>query len=68
MTKRLVEIDDDILTAARAALGTPTIKETVQRALQDAAAATLRREFLARAVADGLADLRDPAVAADAWR
>ena len=68
MTKRLVEIDDNVLAAARTALGTATIKETVQRALQDAAAASLRREFLERAVADGMADLRDPAVAAAAWR
>jgi Arc/MetJ family transcription regulator len=66
VTKRLVEIDDDVLAAARVALGTATIKETVQRALQDAAATSLRRAFLERAVADGLADLRDPAV--DAWR
>ena len=63
-----MEIDDDILAAARAALGTPTTKETVQRALQEAVAVKRRREFLERAVTHGLADLRDPQVAADAWR
>jgi Arc/MetJ family transcription regulator len=68
MTKRLVEIDDDILAAAQAALGARTTEETVQRALQEAARQTLRRELLTRAMEDGLADLRDPAVMADAWR
>ena len=34
MTKRLVEIDDDVLAAARAALGTPTIRATVEEALR----------------------------------
>jgi len=34
VTKRLVEIDDDILAAARAALGTPTIRATVEEALR----------------------------------
>ena len=68
MTKRLVEIDDDVLSAARAALATGTIKDTVHRALADATAAALRREFLARAAADGLPDLRDPDVMAGAWR
>jgi Arc/MetJ family transcription regulator len=68
MTKRLVEIDDDVLDAARTALETRTIKGTVDRALRDAAAADARRRFLVRALADGLSDLRDPGVMADAWR
>jgi len=34
MTKRLVEIDDDLLAQARAAAGTKTIKATVEAALQ----------------------------------
>lgn len=34
MTKRLVEIDDGLLTRARAAAGTNTIKATVECALQ----------------------------------
>ena len=34
MTKRLVEIDDDLLAQARAAAGTETIKATVEAALQ----------------------------------
>ena len=38
MTKRLVDLDDDALAAARAHLGTRTIKDTVNEALRQAAA------------------------------
>lgn len=34
MTKRLVEIDDDLLERARSIAGTETIKETVNTALR----------------------------------
>ncbi len=34
MTKRLVEIDDDLLERARSIAGTETIKETVSTALR----------------------------------
>lgn len=34
MTKRLVEIDDELLARARVAAGTKTIKATVETALQ----------------------------------
>ena len=34
MSKHLVDIDDDILGAARSQLGTDTIKETVNEALR----------------------------------
>jgi len=33
MTKRLVEIPDELLIAAQAALGTATMKDTINRAL-----------------------------------
>ena len=33
MTKRLVEIPDELLVAARAALGTATMKDTINQAL-----------------------------------
>ncbi|MEO6204342.1 MAG: type II toxin-antitoxin system VapB family antitoxin [Mycobacteriales bacterium] len=68
MTKRLVEIDDDVLAAARTALGTGTLKETVNRALAEAVAAEARRAFLCRMSRDGLPDLGDPEVMAAAWR
>jgi Arc/MetJ family transcription regulator len=37
MSKHLVDIDEEALTAARARLGSETIKETVNRALRQAA-------------------------------
>ena len=37
MAKRLVDIDEEALRAARARLGSKTIKETVNRALREAA-------------------------------
>lgn len=68
MTKRLVDIDDEALAAARTALGTTTIKGTVNQALAEAAASALRRQFLDRMAQDGLPDLKDPQVMAGAWR
>ena len=34
MTKRLIDVDEDALQAARAALGTATMKDTVNEALR----------------------------------
>lgn len=68
VTKRLVDIDDTALEAAREALSTRTIKDTVNAALRDAAASAARRGLLERFRADGLPDLRDEAVMQSAWR
>ena len=48
MTKRLADIDDADLEAARAASSTSTIKETVGRALREAAASAARRREIER--------------------
>ena len=66
--KRLVDIDDEALAAARAALGTQTIKDTVNQALALAADSSSRVANLAVAL-DRLAqvDLSDEDRAA-AWR
>jgi Arc/MetJ family transcription regulator len=48
MTKRLVDIDDTLLAAARAQLGSATIKETVNEAL--ARLAGSRREEVTRSL------------------
>lgn len=66
--KRLVDIDDEALAAARAALGTQTIKDTVNQALALAADSSGRVADLAAAL-DRLAqvDLSDENRAA-AWR
>lgn len=64
MTKRLIDVDDVALHAARAELGTRTIKDTVNEALWRAAAA--RQSKLDQAL-DVLAnaDLNDRSTA---WR
>jgi Arc/MetJ family transcription regulator len=64
VTKRLIDVDDDALDAARAQLGTVTIKDTVNEALRRAA--RLRSAELVGALtvlAD--ADLDDRS---EAWR
>ncbi len=48
VTERLVEIDDGDLQAAREALSTSTIEETVGRALREAAASVARRREVER--------------------
>ncbi len=64
MTKRLVDIDEEALDAARSQLGTLTIKATVNEALRLAGAG---RSEIVRNSMDALADMplfvRD-----DAWR
>ncbi len=64
MTKHLVDIDERALRAARAELGTRTIKETVNRALSQAGAA--RAEAVRKSL-DTLARA-DLAPREDAWR
>lgn len=62
--KHLIELDEDTLGAARAELGTSTIKDTVNEALQRA---THRRTERVAAALDVLAraDLEDRS---EAWR
>ena len=68
MTKRLVDIDDDLLDKARRATGTATINETVNAALRHIVESELRLRHVKRLQdLDGL-DLADDAVMADAWR
>lgn len=64
MTKRLVDLDDDALAAARARLRTRTIKDTVNAALRHAAAE--RQSELNHAL-DVLAGA-DPDERSTAWR
>ena len=67
MTKRLVDIDDTLLTSARELLGAETMKETVNRALEEVINLDRRRRFLKRAGnGDGL-DLGSEATG-PAWR
>lgn len=68
MTKRLVEIDDADLEAARTALATSTIKDTVTLALREAAAAAARRREVERLVDGSSSLMADDDERAGAWR
>lgn len=68
MAKRLVDIDDELLDKATSVLGASTMKETVNRALEEVVRTDLRRRHADRlARMEGL-DLDDPDVMARAWR
>ncbi|HEX4216714.1 MAG TPA: type II toxin-antitoxin system VapB family antitoxin [Candidatus Dormibacteraeota bacterium] len=68
MAKRLVEIDDELLREAREALGSATIKDTVNAALAEFVHARLRRRHVQRLVRMEGLDLDRPDVMSDAWR
>ncbi len=65
--KHLVDLDEDALGSARAALGTGTIKDTVNTALRRAAAPAEPLTNLWDWI-DTETDLHDPEVRALAWR
>ncbi|MDH4117227.1 MAG: type II toxin-antitoxin system VapB family antitoxin [Acidimicrobiia bacterium] len=68
MAKRLVDIDDALLDEATRILGAATMKEAVNRSLEEVVLAARRRRHADRlATMDGL-DLDDPQVMAGAWR
>jgi Arc/MetJ family transcription regulator len=64
VTKHLVDVDDEALSAARAELGTDTIKDTINQALRGVAkdrGGAVKKSLDALAVAD-------LAAREDAWR
>ena len=68
MTKRLVDIDDDLLDEAAAVLGTSTMKATVSRSLEQVVLADRRRRHADRLETMRDLDLSKPRVMAGAWR
>ena len=68
MTKRLIELDDDLLDAARAALNTSGVTDTVRRALEHAAAASARARQIRWLTDGGMAEMADPDTRAAVWR
>ncbi len=68
MTKRLVDLDDDLLAEATAILGASTMKEAVNRSLESVVLAERRRRHGDRLATMRGLDLDDPAVMSDAWR
>jgi Arc/MetJ family transcription regulator len=68
MTKRLIELDDELLASARQELGTDGVSDTVRAALAHAAAAGARARQLQWLTDGGLESLAEPAARADIWR
>jgi Arc/MetJ family transcription regulator len=68
MSKRLVDIDDELLDEATKVLGTPTMKETVNRSLEAVVIAARRRRHADRLETMRNLDLAKPKVMSGAWR
>jgi Arc/MetJ family transcription regulator len=68
MTKRLIELDDDLLDAAQQELKTTGVSDTVRTALQQAAARSARARQIAWLQEGGLEEMSDPARRGDVWR
>jgi Arc/MetJ family transcription regulator len=68
VTKRLVDIDDDLLEKAKEILDADTIKETVNRSLGEVIAMRLRMEHFERLRTGAGTDIADDEVMSGAWR
>lgn len=68
VTKRLIDIEDELLDSARRELGTTGIADTVRSALQFAANRSARLEEVEWLASGGMAAMADPDVRNDAWR
>ena len=68
MTKRLIDLDDDLLEAAQLELHTNGVSDTVRAALRHAAAAAARARQVDWLTEGGLAELTDSEARAGVWR
>lgn len=68
MTKRLVDIDDDLLEQVRQMTGAATMKEAVNGALQHVVDFDLRLRHVRRLLTLEGIDLADEQLMRDAWR
>jgi Arc/MetJ family transcription regulator len=68
MSKRLVDIDDDLLKEASAVLGASTMKEAVNRSLESVVVAARRIRHADRLEGMQGLDLDNPSVMSGAWR
>jgi hypothetical protein len=67
MTKRLIDLDDELLDAARAALHTRGVTETVRRALEHAAASAARARQVGWLRVGGMAEMAEAEERAAVW-
>jgi Arc/MetJ family transcription regulator len=68
MTKRLIELDDELLASARAELGTEGVSDTVRAALRHAVASSARARQVQWLVDGGLESLIDKNERDVVWR
>ncbi|MFT9635653.1 type II toxin-antitoxin system VapB family antitoxin [Mycobacteroides abscessus subsp. abscessus] len=68
MTKRLIDLDDELVETAQRELGTSTITETVRAALREAAARRARSRQVDWLAQGGLASMADPEQRETVWR
>jgi Arc/MetJ family transcription regulator len=68
VTKRLIDIDDELLDSAARELGTSGVSDTVRTALRQAATAAARARQVAWLSEGGLAGLADAEQRAAVWR
>jgi Arc/MetJ family transcription regulator len=68
MTKKLIDIDDDLLSKATSALGSTTMKQTVADALELAVRIKAGRDHLDTLRDGTISDLSDEQVMVGAWR
>jgi Arc/MetJ family transcription regulator len=68
VTKRLIDLDDDLLARAQRELNTSGISDTVRAALQQAASAVARARQVAWLREGGLESMEDATPRADVWR
>lgn len=68
MTKRLIDLDDDLLAAAQRELRTAGVSDTVRMALQQAAATSARARQVAWLRSGALRDLATREARENIWR
>jgi Arc/MetJ family transcription regulator len=68
VTKRLIDLDDDLLVAAQRELGTTGVSDTVRAALRQAAAASARARQLKWLTEGGLGEMADSDQRGQVWR
>ena len=68
MTKRLIDIDDDLLEEVRSLIGASTMKEAVNGALRHVVDFQLRLQHVRRLLTLEGTDLADEQTMRDAWR
>jgi Arc/MetJ family transcription regulator len=66
--KTSVTVDEELIARASAVLGTRSLRETIQRSLEEVVAQDLRQRHIERLKRGEFDDLSDPAVMAEAWR